>query len=117
NIGNLRDAVSRNALKLPDLKGPTELFLGDPLICLNRKLAVSLDGVYRRGEFYMRLLHRLSSVGFGTPLGRLLVLFLILPFGLAFFVMVTPGLLVEEGEKIAHWVGLMEKPPVEHKLK
>jgi hypothetical protein len=111
NIGNLRDAISRNQLKLPDLKGPVELVLGDPLIRLNRKLAVVLDGVYRRGEIYMRLLHRLSSVAFGTPLGRLLVLFLILPFGLGFFVMITPGIVIEEGEKIAQLVGLMDKPP------
>jgi len=117
NIGNLRDTISQNQLKLPDLKGPVELVTGDPLIRLNRKLAVELDGVYRRGEIYMRMLHRLSSVAFGTVLGRLMVLFLILPFGLAFFVMVTPGLLVEEGEKIAQWIGVMEKPPVEHKGK
>jgi hypothetical protein len=118
NIGNLRDAISRNQLKLPDLKGPVELMLGDPLIRLNRKLAVVLDGVYRRGEIYMRLLHRLSSVAFGTALGRLLVLFLILPFGLGFFVMITPGIVIEEGEKIAQLVGLMDKPPPpEHKMK
>jgi hypothetical protein len=117
NIGNLRDAISRNQLKLPDLKGPGELVLGDPLIHLNRKLAVVLDGVYRRGEIYMRLLHRLSSVAFGTALGRLLVLFLILPFGLAVFVMITPGILVEEVEKLAQLVGVMEKPPPEPKTK
>jgi hypothetical protein len=115
NMGNLRDAISRNQLKLPDLSGPGELLLGDPLIRLNRKLAVALDGVYRRGEIYMRLLHRLSSVFFGTTFGRLLVLFLILPFGLAFFVMITPGIVVEEGEKLAEVVGLMEKPAEEPK--
>jgi hypothetical protein len=115
NMGNLRDAISRNQLKLPDLKGPGDLVLGDPLIRLNRKLAVALDGVYRRGEFYLRLLHRLSSVAFGTGLGRLLVLFLILPFGLAFFLMITPEIAIEEGEKLIGWVGQMvgltEKPP------
>jgi hypothetical protein len=111
NIGNLRDAISRNQLKLPDLQGPLELVLGDPLICLNRKLAVVLDGVYRRGEIYMRLLHRLSSVAFGTPFGRLLVLFLILPFGLAIFVLITPEIAIEEGEKLGQLVGLVEKTP------
>ncbi len=113
NLGNLRDALSRNQLKLPDLKGPAEFFRGDPLIRLNRKLAVALDGVYRRGEFYMRLLHRLSSLGFGTGFGRLFVLFLIVPFGLAYFVMITPGIALEEGEKLTHFVrervGLKER--------
>jgi hypothetical protein len=111
NIGNLRDAISRNQMKLPDLSGPGELITGDPLIRLNRKLAVALDGVYRRGEFYMRLLHRFSSLGFGTTLGRLLVLFLILPFGLAFFTLITPGIAVEEVEKLGRWIGLVEPPP------
>jgi hypothetical protein len=83
---------------------------GDPLIRLNRRLAVDLDGVYRRGEFYMRLLHRLSSIAFGTNWGRLLMLYLVLPFGLAFFTMITPGIAVEEGHKIAGWVRLAEPP-------
>jgi hypothetical protein len=112
NIGFLRDAISRNQMKLPDLAGPVEFVTGDPLIRLNRKLAISLDGVYRRGEFYMRLLHRLSSLAFGTGLGRLLVLFLILPFGAAFFALITPGIALEEGEKLMQLIGLMEKPPV-----
>jgi hypothetical protein len=111
NLGNLRDALSRNQLKLPDLRGPAELVGGDPLIRLNRLLAVSLDGVYRRGEIYMRWLHRVSSVAFGTKVGRLLMLYLVLPFGLAYFLMVAPTLAVEEGEKIGQMVGLVEKPP------
>ena len=37
-IGDLRDAVARNRLKLADLIGPGEFFLGDPLIRANRKL-------------------------------------------------------------------------------
>jgi hypothetical protein len=111
NFGALRDAISRNQMKLPDLTGPVELAAGDPLIRLNRKLAVALDGVYRRGEFYLRLLHRLSSVAFGTMLGRLLVLFLILPFGLAFFALITPEVALEEGEKLVQLIGLMKKPP------
>jgi hypothetical protein len=111
SLGTLRDAISRNQMKLPDLAGPIELVTGDPLIRLNRKLAVALDGVYRRGEFYLRLLHRLSSVAFGTALGRLLVLFLILPFGLAFLTLITPEIALEEGGKLLQLVGLMEKPP------
>ena len=83
-IGDLRDAVASNRLKLPDLHGPGEFFAGDPLIRANRKLAISLDGVYRRGEIYLRWLQRFSSVAFGTLIGRFLTLYLVLPFGVAF---------------------------------
>jgi hypothetical protein len=83
-MGDLRDAVSRNNLRLPDLRGPGEFFRGDRLIRANRRLPVALDGVYRRGEFYLRWLQRLSSVAFGTAIGRILVLYLLLPFGGAF---------------------------------
>jgi hypothetical protein len=55
--------------------------LGDSLIRANRKLAADLDGVYRRGEIYLRWLQRLSAAAFGTHLGRLLTLYAILPFG------------------------------------
>jgi hypothetical protein len=83
-MGDVRDAVSRNNLRLPDLSGPREFFRGDKLIRANRRLPVLLDGVYRRGEFYLRWLQRLSSLAFGTPVGRVLVLYLLLPFGGAF---------------------------------
>ena len=43
--------------------------------------ADDLDGVYRRGEIYLRWLQRLSSAAFGTSVGRFLTLFLVLPFG------------------------------------
>jgi hypothetical protein len=111
NMGNLRDALSRNQLKMPDLESPVEMLTGDPLIRLNRKLGESLEGVYRRGEIYMRWLHRLSSLFFGTVVGRFLMLYLILPFGLGFVVMVAPGLLVEEGEKFGRWMGLVDPAP------
>jgi hypothetical protein len=105
NMGNLRDAISRNQLKLPDLAGPGQLILGDPFIRLNRKLSVALDGVYRGGEIYMRLLHRISSLAFGTPVGRLLMLYLVVPFGLGFFTVVAPGLVAEEVPRLVHFVG------------
>jgi hypothetical protein len=87
NIGDLRDTISRNGLKLPDLSGAREFFRGDQLLRIDRELAVVLDGVYRRGEVYMRWLQRLSALAFGTVLGRLLTLYLILPFGGAFVVL------------------------------
>ena len=40
NMGDLRDALARNQLKLPDLSGPREFIHGDQLIRVNRELAV-----------------------------------------------------------------------------
>lgn len=87
-MSDLRDAIARNRVKLDDLSGPVEFFTGDPLIRANRKLAIRMDGIYRRGEIYMRGLQRISSIGFGTKIGRLLVLWLLLPF-VASFVILT----------------------------
>lgn len=78
SLGDLRDALSRNDLKLPDLE-LGELATGDPLLRADQRLAVSLDGVYRRGESYMRALQKLSSLLFGTRIGRLLTRFVLLP--------------------------------------
>jgi hypothetical protein len=79
NLGDLRDIIARNRLKLGDLTGPGEFLVGDPLIRANRELALQLDGVYHRGEFYLRWLQSFSSLTFGTRLGRFLTLWLILP--------------------------------------
>jgi hypothetical protein len=77
-IGNLRDAISKNDLKTPDLT-LAELSTGDQLLRTDKLLAKSMDGVYRRGESYMRFLQKLSSLLFGTPLGRFLTLYAMLP--------------------------------------
>ncbi len=77
-LSNLRDAISKNDLKVPDLK-LGELRTGDPLLRADRILAASLDGVYRRGEAYMRFVQRVSSLLFGTRIGRFLTLYLMLP--------------------------------------
>jgi hypothetical protein len=86
-MSDLRDAVARNRVKLQDLRGPDEFLLGDKLIRANRALARHLDGVYHRGEIYLRWLQRLSSAAFGTRVGRALTLFLVLPFGGAFMIL------------------------------
>jgi hypothetical protein len=78
-VGDVRDAIARNRVKLPDVAGPVEFFSGDKLIRANRGLAESLDGIYRRGEIYLRWLQRLSSMTFGTRVGRFLTRFLIIP--------------------------------------
>ncbi|MEN6405137.1 MAG: hypothetical protein ABFC77_01575 [Thermoguttaceae bacterium] len=83
-MGDLRDAISRNHLKLPDLSEPRDFLQGDSLLQADRKLALKLDGVYRRGECYLRGMQRLSSVAFGTPLGRFVTRFVAVPFGGAY---------------------------------
>ena len=56
----------------------------DALLQLDRRLSILLDGVYRRGEFYLRWLERITALGFGTWVGRLVTLFVTLPFGASF---------------------------------
>lgn len=80
-MGYLRDAISRNDLKLPDLTHPIELIRGDHLLRSDYRLDIALDGVYRRGEVYLRWLQISSAVFFGTPAGRFVTLYLTLPFG------------------------------------
>ncbi|GIW72241.1 MAG: hypothetical protein KatS3mg102_1783 [Planctomycetota bacterium] len=86
-FADLRDEVSRNDLKLQDIQGVRQLVGGDPLLRADRRLARELPGVYRRGTFYMRWLQRTSSMFFGTPLGRLLVRFVLLPLGTSLMVL------------------------------
>lgn len=87
NIGILRDTISRNQLKLGNLDTLDELVFGDQLLRADRKLSLLLDGVYRRGEFYLRWLQRLSSMAFATPIGRMLTKHVALPFGGAFVIL------------------------------
>jgi hypothetical protein len=113
NMGNLRDAVSRNNLRLPDLSGPQEFFRGDRLIRANRRFPVLLDGVYRRGEFYLRWLQRFSSLAFGTAMGRVLVLYLLLPFGGAFLTVEGVRHIAILAAKYLAVVGIMAEPTYE----
>jgi hypothetical protein len=87
SMGDLRDALSRNNLKLPDLSSVKQFLLGDQLLQADRQLAASLDGVYRGGEVYLRWPQRLSSLAFGTPAGRFLTRYAALPFGGAYLVL------------------------------
>lgn len=80
-FSDLRDTISRNQLKMPDLRDPYEFARGDPLLRLDRHLSSALDGVYRPGEIYLRWLERMTAPAFGTAIGRWLVLFVLLPFG------------------------------------
>ena len=80
-FGDLRDVISRNSLKLPDLADPQEFVRGDPLLRLDRRLATQLDGVYRAGEIYLRMLAQVTSLFFGTAFGRFCTTNVLLPFG------------------------------------
>jgi hypothetical protein len=84
SFGDVRDAIARGQMKLPDLSGPNEYVRGDPLLRLDRRLATQLDGVYRRAESYTRGLERVTSFNFGTKTGRWLTWNVTLPFGAAF---------------------------------
>jgi len=93
----VRDAVSRSQMKLNDLASRRDFVRGDQLLRVDRHLEDNLDYVYRRGEIYLRGFHRLSSIFFGTHVGRLLTKAAILPFGGAFVIL----------EALDHSVGLL----------
>jgi hypothetical protein len=101
SIGNLRDAISHNDLKLPDLK-LRRLGSGDELLRCDDALSRSLDGVYRRGEGYLRILQKLSSVLFGTPVGRFLSLYIILPLLGSYTVFKGAQEMIELVSKLTH---------------
>ena len=86
-MGDLRDALSRNNRKLPDLAGPVEFLKGDRLLLADERLSIALDGIYRRGEVYLRALQRLSALAFGTRTGRIVTRYLAMPYGGAFVVL------------------------------
>jgi hypothetical protein len=107
NLSLLRDAISANQLKVD------EAFpLGDQLLLLDRHLSVALDGVYRPGEVYLRWLQTLSFGAFGTPMGRFLMRFLVLPFGGAFVLLAGLYFLGEEGPHLMRKAHLL--PPLTH---
>jgi hypothetical protein len=87
NTGKFRDALSQSDLKLPDVAGLSELYQGDKLLRADRGLAKILEGVYRPAAIYIRWTQRLSSLAFGTPFGRFLTLYLVLPFGGAYLML------------------------------
>lgn len=90
---DVRDVVARNILRLPD---PTldELRQGDRLAQFDRVAARELPGVYQPGELYIKGLQQLGAPLFGTPRGRLVLRYLIVPFGLAFLGLKTIDLIL-----------------------
>lgn len=93
----LRDTISRNQLKLPDLTDPEHFLRGDPFVRLDRRLGMLLDGVYRPSDCYIRWLERGTSLLFGTNWGRPLTLYLLLPLFLAWLTMHVVGMFLLKG--------------------
>ena len=108
-LGDLRDTLARNRLKLSDLSGPREFITGDPLLRANENLAAALDGVYHRGEIYLRGLQRFSSLFFGTQIGRFLFLWFILPILGAFVLLEGIHHIVSP---IQHLLGIHHEAPI-----
>ena len=79
-LSSVRDAIANNQIKFKDIPGPLKAyFSGDPLFRIDRQLAHSLDGVYHRGEIYLWLFQRVSSLLFATSIGRFITLTFLLP--------------------------------------
>ncbi|MFO0871258.1 MAG: hypothetical protein U0935_20225 [Pirellulales bacterium] len=84
SMANLRDALSKNDLKLPDVATVSDVVLGDKLLRADRLLDRRLDGVYRRAAVYQRWPQSMSSIIFGTNFGRQLTMYAALPYGGAY---------------------------------
>ncbi len=102
-MGEIRDAIARNNLKLDDVADPLELVAGDRLLRADRRLRDELDGVYQRGAIYLRFLQGISSCAFGTGVGRFLTLYVAIPFGGAFVILSFLEHLVEGLRKLTDW--------------
>ncbi len=102
NYSELRDMISRNHLKLEDVRDASSFFKGDALLTLDENLSVQLDGIYRRSDFYLRWLEKSTALNFGTATGRTLTKFLTLPFGGSFLLIESADLINDKisGERI-----------------
>ena len=102
NYSELRDMISRNHLKLEDIKDAASFFKGDALLALDENLSLQLDGVYRRSDFYLRWLEKSTALNFGTATGRTLTKFLTLPFGGSFLLIESADLISDKisGDRI-----------------
>lgn len=100
-FADVRDAIARGQMKLPDLSGAPEYLGGDPLLRLDKRLAAQMDGVYRRAESYTRLLEGVTAIGFGTRAGRWLVANVAVPFLGAFLLAEFVWMLVFDGRAAA----------------
>jgi hypothetical protein len=100
-------------LKLADVSGVWQALRGDQLLRADKKLAEALEGVYRRGPIYLRWPQSLSSLAFGTDIGRFLTQYVVLPYGSAFVAIEGSG---ELAISIAHFFGQLEQKKSFHDL-
>lgn len=100
-MADVRDALARNSLKLPD-STVLDLIRGDALLHIDRRLHDELFGVYHRGEIYLRAFQRFSSAAFGTSVGRAVTLWAALPFGGAFLAVEASKHVGHAVEKVGH---------------
>ncbi len=111
-LGDLRDTLARNRLKMLDLAGPGQFFRGDALLQTDRKLGDALDGIYYRGEIYLRWFQRGSALAFGTKLGRWFSLFVAAPFGAAFMTVEFAKYMVHEVSAIGRFFAGLFDPEI-----
>lgn len=104
SFGDLRDILARNEMKLPDLNGILGWLKGDPLRRLDKALARRIPGAYRPGEFYTTGLQALSSLFYATSLGRVVLLWAILPLLMTIVLWKFPQYMHEELLKFAGMV-------------
>lgn len=104
SLSQLRDAISRNEIKLPDLASGEELKRGDPLLLADARLGSVLDGIYRPGDVYLRILQKVSSLPFGTRAGRIVALYFAFPLVGSFVVLEGIRYLLAP---VLLWLGLL----------
>jgi len=90
---DVRDAISRNSLKLPDITERGEWGADDPLLRLDRHLTFKFEGIYQSGQFHAKALQNLTSALFGTHWGRLFWSYVVAPYGIA-LLLVSIGIIL-----------------------
>lgn len=103
-LADLRDALARNQLKMQDLQGPLEFIGGDALLRTDKLLGDQLDGIYRRGEIYLRAIHRMNALAFANGIGRWLTKYIFIPFGGAFMIVEFARYLAHEAEALRSFI-------------
>jgi hypothetical protein len=104
---DLRDIISRNELRLPDITSRTWWY-GDRLSRFDLLVGKKLPDVYLRGEFYLKGLQRLVTPLFGTPIGRFLTRYFIFPFLVSLVILEVISHLLGfiSGGSYSEWINL-----------
>lgn len=79
DFGVLRDTIAESYCKLGDIDSIRAVVRSDALLRADELLASALDGAYFRGEAYVRVLHRIQRVLFGSEQGRVASRFILAP--------------------------------------